>query len=67
MQAALVAAGIFLSRVLGLVRESLKARYLGATGSIVAVTPPEGPAPSDPLGDALQNFFGATGSSGGAR
>lgn len=36
MQAALVAAGILLSRVLGLVRESLKARYLGATGSIAA-------------------------------
>lgn len=36
MHAALVAAGIFLSRILGLVRESLKARYLGATGSIAA-------------------------------
>lgn len=36
MHAALVAAGILLSRVLGLVRESLKARYLGATGSIAA-------------------------------
>jgi putative peptidoglycan lipid II flippase len=36
MQAALVAAGIFLSRVMGLVRESLKARYLGASGSVVA-------------------------------
>ena len=36
MQAALVAAGIFLSRALGLVRESLKARYLGASGTIAA-------------------------------
>ena len=36
MHAALVAAGILLSRALGLVRESLKARYLGATGSIAA-------------------------------
>lgn len=30
MGAALIAAGIFLSRILGVVRESLKARYLGA-------------------------------------
>ena len=36
MQALMVAAGIMLSRVLGIVRESLKARYLGATGSIAA-------------------------------
>jgi len=36
VHAALVAAGILLSRVLGLVREALKARYLGATGSIAA-------------------------------
>jgi putative peptidoglycan lipid II flippase len=36
VNAALVAAGIFLSRILGLVRESLKARYLGATGSVAA-------------------------------
>lgn len=36
MHAVLVAAGIFLSRILGLVRESLKARYLGATGSVAA-------------------------------
>ena len=34
MNAALIAAGIFLSRILGLVRESLKARYLGASESI---------------------------------
>lgn len=36
MHALLVGSGILLSRVLGLVRESLKARYLGATGSIAA-------------------------------
>ena len=36
MYAAFVASGILLSRILGLVRESLKARYLGATGSIAA-------------------------------
>lgn len=36
MQAVLVASGIFLSRVLGLVRESLKARYLGASETIAA-------------------------------
>lgn len=36
MHAALVGSGIFLSRVLGLVRESLKARYLGASDSIAA-------------------------------
>jgi putative peptidoglycan lipid II flippase len=34
--AALVATGILLSRLLGLVRESLKARYLGATSGIAA-------------------------------
>lgn len=36
MGAVLVAAGILLSRVLGVVRESLKARYLGATQTIAA-------------------------------
>lgn len=36
MQALLVGAGILLSRVLGIVRESLKARYLGATSGIAA-------------------------------
>jgi len=36
VHAALVGSGILLSRVLGLVRESLKARYLGASGSIAA-------------------------------
>src|SRR2546423_11260969 len=34
--AAVVATGILLSRLLGLVRESLKARYLGATSGIAA-------------------------------
>lgn len=36
MHAALVGLGILLSRILGLVRESLKARYLGASGTIAA-------------------------------
>ena len=36
MQAVLVGSGILLSRILGLVRESLKARYLGASGSVAA-------------------------------
>ena len=36
MHAALVGSGILLSRILGLVRESLKARYLGASGTIAA-------------------------------
>jgi putative peptidoglycan lipid II flippase len=36
VHATFVAAGILLSRALGLVRESLKARYLGATGGIAA-------------------------------
>ena len=36
MHALFIAAGILLSRVLGLVREALKARYLGATGSAAA-------------------------------
>jgi putative peptidoglycan lipid II flippase len=36
VHAALVGSGILLSRVLGLVRESLKARYLGASGTIAA-------------------------------
>lgn len=35
-----------------------------STGTIADVTPPN---PSDPMGDALQNFFGATGTRGGAR
>ena len=36
MRAALVGAGILASRLFGLVRESLKARYLGASGTIAA-------------------------------
>lgn len=36
MHAALVGSGILLSRLLGLLRESLKARYLGASTSIAA-------------------------------
>ena len=36
MHAALVGAGILASRLFGLARESLKARYLGASGSIAA-------------------------------
>jgi putative peptidoglycan lipid II flippase len=36
VHAALVGSGILLSRVLGLVRESLKARYLGASNTIAA-------------------------------
>jgi putative peptidoglycan lipid II flippase len=36
MGAALIAAGILLSRILGLVREALKAAYLGASGSVAA-------------------------------
>jgi putative peptidoglycan lipid II flippase len=36
VHAALVGLGILLSRILGLVRESLKAKYLGASGTIAA-------------------------------
>jgi putative peptidoglycan lipid II flippase len=36
MHAVMVAAGIFISRILGVLREALKARYLGATGGIAA-------------------------------
>jgi putative peptidoglycan lipid II flippase len=36
MASALIASGILLSRLLGVVRESLKARYLGASETIVA-------------------------------
>ncbi len=54
MQAALVAAGIFVSRVLGLVRESLKARYLGASGSIVA----DAFSAAFRIPNLLQNLFG---------
>ena len=54
MHAAFVAAGIFLSRILGLVRESLKARYLGATGSIAA----DAFQQSFLIPNILQNLFG---------
>lgn len=54
MHAALVAAGIFLSRILGLVRESLKARYLGASGSIAA----DAFQQSFQIPNLLQNLFG---------
>jgi putative peptidoglycan lipid II flippase len=54
MQAALVAAGIFLSRVLGLVRESLKARYLGATDGVVA----DAFNAAFRIPNLLQNLFG---------
>ena len=54
MHAALVAAGIFLSRILGLVRESLKARYLGATGSIAG----DAFQQSFQIPNILQNLFG---------
>ena len=54
MHAVLVAAGIFLSRILGLVRESLKARYLGATGSIAA----DAFQQSFQIPNILQNLFG---------
>jgi putative peptidoglycan lipid II flippase len=54
MQAALVAAGIFASRVLGLVREALKAQYLGASGSIVA----DAFQAAFRIPNLLQNLFG---------
>ena len=54
MHAALVAAGIFLSRILGLVRESLKARYLGASGSIAA----DAFQQAFQIPNLLQNLFG---------
>ena len=54
MHAALVAAGILLSRVLGLVRESLKARYLGATDGIVA----DAFNAAFRIPNLLQNLFG---------
>ena len=54
MHAAFVAAGIFLSRILGLVRESLKARYLGASGSIAA----DAFQQSFQIPNLLQNLFG---------
>lgn len=54
MHAAFVAAGIFLSRILGLVRESLKARYLGASGSIAA----DAFQQAFQIPNLLQNLFG---------
>ena len=54
MHAALVALGILLSRLLGLVRESLKARYLGATGGIAA----DAFNASFGIPNLLQNLFG---------
>lgn len=54
MHAAFVAAGILLSRILGLVRESLKARYLGATGSIAA----DAFNAAFGVPNTLQNLFG---------
>ena len=54
MHALFVAAGIFLSRILGLVRESLKARYLGATESIAA----DAFQQSFQIPNILQNLFG---------
>lgn len=52
--AALVAAGILLSRLLGLVRESLKAKYLGATDTIVA----DAFNAAFRIPNLLQNLFG---------
>jgi putative peptidoglycan lipid II flippase len=54
MHAALVAAGILLSRVMGLVRESLKARYLGATDGVVA----DAFYAAFRIPNLLQNLFG---------
>ena len=54
MHAALVGAGILLSRLLGIVRESLKARYLGATGSIAA----DAFTAAFRIPNLLQNLFG---------
>ncbi len=54
MAAGLVASGILLSRLLGLVRESLKARYLGATGSVAA----DAFNAAFRIPNLLQNLFG---------
>jgi len=54
MGAALIAAGIFLSRVLGVVRESLKARYLGATTGVAA----DAFNAAFRIPNLLQNLFG---------
>jgi putative peptidoglycan lipid II flippase len=54
MKAAFVASGILLSRLLGLVRESLKARYLGASGDIAA----DAFHAAFRIPNLLQNLFG---------
>jgi putative peptidoglycan lipid II flippase len=54
MGAALVAAGILLSRVLGVVRESLKAKYLGATTAVAA----DAFNAAFRIPNLLQNLFG---------
>jgi putative peptidoglycan lipid II flippase len=54
VHAALVGSGILLSRLLGLVRESLKARYLGATGTIAA----DAFNAAFRIPNLLQNLFG---------
>src|SRR5262245_4575914 len=54
MAAGLVAAGIFLSRIFGLVRESLKARYLGASDTIAA----DAFNAAFRIPNLLQNLFG---------
>src|SRR3954453_22287140 len=52
--AALVATGILLSRLLGVVRESLKARYLGASSGIAA----DAFNAAFRIPNLLQNLFG---------
>lgn len=54
VNATLVAAGILFSRLLGLARESLKARYLGASGDIVA----DAFSAAFRIPNLLQNLFG---------
>jgi putative peptidoglycan lipid II flippase len=54
VHAVLVGSGILLSRALGLVRESLKARYLGATGTIAA----DAFQAAFRIPNLLQNLFG---------
>ena len=54
MHAALVGSGILLSRLLGIARESLKARYLGATGSVAA----DAFHAAFRIPNILQNLFG---------
>ena len=54
MGAALVAAGILLSRILGVVRESLKAKYMGATTGIAA----DAFNAAFRIPNLLQNLFG---------